>query len=203
VGEEFEARGSLGAQPSAGDGRFRIALDGNQLALFVENLFVRSRRRNRGKPNEQLERLHFRTQVSRPLAKSLQTGSVTAMQNLLNERPTKGGSPTPAPLLRLADVYLTCSAQDGLPNAVLEAMASGLPVVAAPAGGITELVDEQTGIVLASPSAEELAHAATALLSDDGRRRRLGQAARRRVVQRYSLAMTADRLAELYRRVGA
>lgn len=109
----------------------------------------------------------------------------------------------PAPLLRLADVYLTCSAQDGLPNAVLEAMASGLPVVAAPAGGITELVDDETGIVLGSPSAGELAQAAMALLSDDGRRRRLGQAARRRVVQRYSLAMTADRLAELYRRVGA
>ena len=118
----------------------------------------------------------------------------------LHVRPTVAD---PAPALRAADVYVTCSAQDGLSNAVLEAMACGLPVVAARAGGMAELVDASTGVPLETPSPAAVADALTALDALPDRGAALGAAGRRRVVERYALAVTADRLTALYRRLDA
>lgn len=106
-----------------------------------------------------------------------------------------------APLYRAADAYVTASDQDGLSNAVLEAMASGLPVVAAPAGGMRELVRPDTGVL--AGDAAQIAAALERLAADPAARLALGAAARARVERELSIERTADRLAELYAAVAA
>jgi glycosyltransferase involved in cell wall biosynthesis len=105
------------------------------------------------------------------------------------------------PYLWAADAYVTASAQDGLSNAVLEAMACGLPVVAAGAGGMAELVDAATGVAVPDPTPAALGAAIAGLLGHPERAAGLGAAGRDRVVAGYALDATARRLAALYRRV--
>lgn len=79
--------------------------------------------------------------------------------------------------------------RDGLPNVVLEAMASGRPVVGTDVGAISTAVhDGVTGLVVAPCDPEQISHAVTQLIDDAGLRRRLGTAARRAVKSRFDLA---------------
>jgi glycosyltransferase involved in cell wall biosynthesis len=76
--------------------------------------------------------------------------------------------------------------RDGIPNAILEAMAMGLPVVSTPTSGIPEVVREgQTGVLVPAGDAEALADAIGRLLSDPETRSRLGQAGRELVRERF------------------
>lgn len=106
-----------------------------------------------------------------------------------------------APYMRCADVYATSADQYGLSSAVLEAMASGLPVVAAQGGGISEFVDSTTGVLVKSGAPDEIGRAVDDLLGDPERRRALGAAGRQRVVTDYTLTRTADELVALYERL--
>jgi len=108
-----------------------------------------------------------------------------------------------APLYRAADLYASASVTEGMSGSVLEAMASGLAVVASPASGMSELVREDTGLLAADESAEALGDAAGRLLGDAPFRQGLGDQARARAQELYSLELTADRLLELYTAVGA
>ncbi|HME74014.1 MAG TPA: glycosyltransferase [Myxococcota bacterium] len=85
---------------------------------------------------------------------------------------------------------------DGLPVALLEAMASALPVVSTPVGGIPEAVtDGDNGVLVPSSDAHQLAAALAKLLNDAGLRRRLGTAARVRVLRQFRGDAAAARLA--------
>ena len=85
---------------------------------------------------------------------------------------------------------------DGLPVALLEAMASALPVVSTPVGGIPEAVtDGDNGILVPPGDAHRLATALAILLNDTGLRRRLGAAARARVLRQFRGDAAAARLA--------
>lgn len=106
-----------------------------------------------------------------------------------------------APYMRCADVYVTAADRDGPSNTVLEAMASGLPVVAAPGGGVAEVVDESTGVLVASGAPGAIGDAVDDLIRDPERRRELGAAGRQRVVADYTLTRTADQLTALYERL--
>jgi len=109
----------------------------------------------------------------------------------------------PAPWLRAADLYVSASSTEGMSNSVLEAMASGLPVVASPASGMSEIVSDATGALAADPSAAELGRAIGAIAGDASLRARLGATARETIVTRYSLESTADMLVALYRRLAS
>lgn len=98
-------------------------------------------------------------------------------------------------LYAAADVFALPTRADAVPWAVLEAMAAGLPVVASDVGAIAELLGG-TGELVAPGDAEGLA-SALRRLSDPDRRRRLGEAARERVRERYDSAIQAPRLVEL------
>ena len=99
-----------------------------------------------------------------------------------------------------ADVAVAPSFRDNVPFWVLEAMASGLPVVASRVGGIPELVaDGTTGILVPPGSPDALARALIPLLQSPERRAALGRAARNAVVGRFSWARTANETFELYR----
>lgn len=86
-----------------------------------------------------------------------------------------------------ADVVLSSARQEGLGIALLEAMAMGRPVVAFPTGGVPEIVDDQTGWLTAESSVDALASAMNAAVSAPVERERKGAAARRRVVDRFSV----------------
>lgn len=88
---------------------------------------------------------------------------------------------------------------DGLPNALLETLACGRPVVATTAGGIPDVVvDEVNGLLVPPRDEAALAHALRRLIREPGTRERLGQEARRRAVDALSWEAAARRFEESY-----
>lgn len=100
-----------------------------------------------------------------------------------------------AALLRACDVYALPSVWEGLPMAVLEAMAAGLPVVASDVGGVGTAVQHQvTGLLVPPRDPARLADALLAVLGDRVLRRRLGEEGRRVFQRRF----TAEAMARAY-----
>jgi glycosyltransferase involved in cell wall biosynthesis len=90
---------------------------------------------------------------------------------------------------------------DGLPNTVLEALATGTPVIATPAGGISAVImNDATGLLVRERDPEALASAAGALLRDRPRATALGRAAREMVDARFGWAAAAARFEAAYDR---
>jgi sugar transferase (PEP-CTERM/EpsH1 system associated) len=101
--------------------------------------------------------------------------------------------------LRSMDLFVLPSLNEGISNTILEAMASGLPVLATAVGGNVELVeDSATGHLFEPGDAEALADLMTLTLVDRDRLEALGRAARARVLERFSLASMVERYADLY-----
>jgi starch synthase len=93
-------------------------------------------------------------------------------------------------VLSAADVYAFPSRHEGFPVAPLEAMACGLPVVAADAQGVRDIFErgeEDGGVVVPRGDAAATADALWSLLDDDERRVRVGAAARRRIEDEFAL----------------
>jgi glycosyltransferase involved in cell wall biosynthesis len=85
--------------------------------------------------------------------------------------------------------------RDGLPNVILEAMASGLPVVASSVGAITSaVVDGLTGLITAPGDERALARSIDSLAGAPDLRRRLGVAARKRAEDHFDLTRCTARL---------
>jgi glycosyltransferase involved in cell wall biosynthesis len=104
------------------------------------------------------------------------------------------------PYLRAADLFVLPSLAEGMSNALLEAMATGLPCVVSDIGGNRDLIEHgRTGLLFRPGDAEHLAQLLCQILPAADHRRYLGEAARRHVCQHYSLAAIADRYEELYR----
>jgi len=97
------------------------------------------------------------------------------------------------------DVFVLPSICEGMSNTLLEAMASGLPVVATRAGGNPELVeDESVGLLFPSRDVPTLARHLARLVENPDLRRSLGESARRRVIEQFSLAEMIRRYRDLY-----
>jgi phosphatidyl-myo-inositol dimannoside synthase len=91
---------------------------------------------------------------------------------------------------------------DGLPSTVLEALASGRPVIATKVGGIPEIVrDGVNGLLVPQKEPEALAHAIERLKRSPEERRRLGEEARRTAVTSMSWDETVDGFAACYEQV--
>jgi glycosyltransferase involved in cell wall biosynthesis len=106
------------------------------------------------------------------------------------------------PYLTAADVFVLPSNAEGLSVALLEAMASGLAVVATAVGGTPEVIaDGETGCLVPPGDGLALAQALLKVLQDPLLREQLGQNARRRVQSEYALEQVAQRLADLYSHV--
>ena len=100
--------------------------------------------------------------------------------------------------LRLCDVFLMPSLWDGMPNAVLEAMAVALPVIASDAGGLPEIIEAgTTGLCIERAQLDRLGEGVLELLARPDEARRIGQAARARVVQRSQPAAEVSALRSL------
>lgn len=98
-----------------------------------------------------------------------------------------------------ADVACLCSMWEGMANAVMEAMACGLPVVGTDVNGIADLViPDVTGLLVPAKGPAELANALAALLTNVGARRRLGQAGRAYLEQSFTVDAMVAAKANLY-----
>jgi len=107
-----------------------------------------------------------------------------------------------------ADLFVLPSHTEAFPNAVLEAMSAGLPIVASGVGGLLELIDDgRTGLLVPPGDPRALAHSVCRVMADRALGDRLGKSASHEV-QRYSYSrMTSSfellYLAELNRRGAA
>ena len=102
--------------------------------------------------------------------------------------------------LSAADVYTLPSRLEGFPIAPTEAMACGLPIVAADASGIPDILEEgerSGGLIVPRGDASALATALTQLLDDDIWRLELGKLARRRIEEYFSMEAIGRQLYEV------
>jgi len=103
-------------------------------------------------------------------------------------------------LLSALDLYASASRKEGLPLAILEAMASGLPVVATRVSGHVDVVAQSvTGLLVTADDHRALGQAMLDLLAESRRRAEMGAAGRRRVEERFSASRMAAETADLYR----
>lgn len=108
-----------------------------------------------------------------------------------------------AELLATADAYVLPSFAEGVPVGLMEAQASGLPVIATQVGGVSELViDEETGFVCRPGDREQLAERIAQLAADPELRIRMGAAGRARVIADFDSASEGRRLAALFAAAG-
>jgi len=119
----------------------------------------------------------------------------------LGERTVFAGyQSSPERFLPAMDVFALTSRMEGLPLALLEAWAAGLPVVATTVGGVPEVVaDGETGLLVPSGDEAAVTAALRRLLSDRGAADRLAAAGRTAVRERFSLERMASEYEARYR----
>lgn len=104
-----------------------------------------------------------------------------------------------APYLRASDVFVLPSSTEGLSNALLEAMASGLASIATSVGGATDLIENgKNGILIPPDDSQAILSALLALLSDPVLRAQFGVNGRNFIEKNYSLSAVAEKLNALY-----
>lgn len=104
-----------------------------------------------------------------------------------------------AELLGRADLYLLPSEHESFGLSALEAMACGVPVIATSVGGTSEVVEHGVSGYLVDPhDVEEMGRLAVALLRDPQRHQAMGEAARRRVEERFAQDLVLWRYERLY-----
>ncbi|EKP94118.1 glycosyltransferase [Thermaerobacter subterraneus] len=113
-----------------------------------------------------------------------------------------GAQPEGAAVVQGAAVAVLCSRREGLPLAILEAMAAGVPVVATAAGGIPEAVEPGiTGFLVPPGDAVATARCLGRLLADPSLRRRMGAAGRARYEARFTVERMVAATLAVYRQV--
>ncbi len=101
--------------------------------------------------------------------------------------------------LRGADLFVLASFAEGIPVALMEAMALSLPCVSTFVAGIPELIrDGVEGLLVPAGNTQALAEALLLLATDKPRRVSMGEAARKRVLDQYNLTSNHERLAEAF-----
>jgi glycosyltransferase involved in cell wall biosynthesis len=112
------------------------------------------------------------------------------------------GSRSDVPLILAAsDMFILPSLWEGLPMALIEAMASGLPVIATKVSGTSEvMVDGKTGILVEPGNSSELASAIEKILVDPDKIRAMGTFSQRRVEDLFSAKKQAAEYIELFNR---
>ena len=100
------------------------------------------------------------------------------------------------------DVFVLASSNEGLPVAIMEALALGLPIVATDVGGLSEVIDDTNGVLVPPRDPPALADALRALASDPPRRARFA-AGSLAAAEQFDIDRTVTRLEALYRSVMA
>ena len=110
-----------------------------------------------------------------------------------------GWQPDVPELLNALDVFVLCSLNEGMGRALVEAMASGLPVVTTNVGGMPDLVEEGvSGCLVPAGAPDALAAAVSRMLKDRGRLRSMGERSREKSAA-YTVERMNNQLSDLYR----
>jgi len=105
-------------------------------------------------------------------------------------------------ILNASDIFVLSSRWEGNPMSVMEAMASGLPVVSTAVGGVPELVEEgKSGLLVPSEDEPALAQALQTLVANPDLRRQMGQSALRRAQERFDIRQTVRAYETLYEQI--
>ena len=103
--------------------------------------------------------------------------------------------------LQAADLFVLPSSTEGLSNSLLEALSSGLPVLATSVGGTRDVIQHNVnGYLIPPDDVPSLKAGLLTLLGDSTLRSRLGESGRQRILSDFSLDATANQLADLYTR---
>jgi L-malate glycosyltransferase len=105
------------------------------------------------------------------------------------------------PVYAALDAFLFPSEFEGLGTALQSAMALGLPCISTSRGGLAEVVDGERTVLLVEPDDKEFAAAMGRLIADESLRKRLGDAARSEVQDRFADTKMVKRTIEVYREV--
>lgn len=128
--------------------------------------------------------------------------ALTTQSGLADRVRFLGPVPDPEAYLRAAAAFVLPSWHEGLPNALLEAMATGLPCIATTIGGTLDMAaDEREALLVPPGDASALAKALLRILTDSDLAGRLGAAARRRIVAEFSLDDVVTRYEQLYQEI--
>lgn len=103
--------------------------------------------------------------------------------------------------LAIGDCFLFASNREGMPNVILEAMASGIPIIATRIGGVVDLLDDELAILTEADDLTSFAGALQDFLDDRPAAQERAKAARQRVEQHFSHTTIAGRYEALYRRL--
>lgn len=105
--------------------------------------------------------------------------------------------------LSAADVFVLPSYDEGLPNALLEAMSCGLPVIATKVGGIPEAIeDRKSGILINSKDVESISKAIENILKDEESTKRMGINGKQIVEQKFSWVQNTEKMINIYEENG-
>jgi glycosyltransferase involved in cell wall biosynthesis len=102
-------------------------------------------------------------------------------------------------LLTIMDVFVLCSFSEGMPMTLLEAMATGKPIVATSIGGIPEVIEDgENGLLVESDDHESLAGAIVDLLGNHDKAKRIGSAARLSYENNFTLDSMVNKYEQVY-----
>ena len=104
-------------------------------------------------------------------------------------------------LLAASDIFVSSSHWEGLSNAILEAMAAGLPVIATNVSDSPRVVVQGTGIIVPPKSPAHLAQAINSLLNDPEKTKTLGMAAQQHVATTYNPQVWVQQISSMYEAV--
>jgi glycosyltransferase involved in cell wall biosynthesis len=102
-------------------------------------------------------------------------------------------------IYKIADILVLTSEREGTPNVVMEAMATGLPVISTNVGGIPDIVyDSETGFLIEPGDIDSLVSKLMLLMEDTSLRQKIGTKARKFIVENHSLEMLPSILFKFY-----
>lgn len=100
-------------------------------------------------------------------------------------------------ILNQHELFILPSLWEGMPKTLLEAMACGLPVIGANISGTREVIEDGENGILYDTDSNSIRQAITRLMKDEGLKKRLGEGARRTIVENYSLDCLVEKELEL------
>jgi glycosyltransferase involved in cell wall biosynthesis len=122
-----------------------------------------------------------------------------AEKNLSDRAWLAGDRSDIAQFMRYFDIFVLPSIAEGIPNTILEAMATGLPIIATDVGGNPELVsNEINGTLIPASNPEVMAETLLDYVNDSEKRQRHGEQSRQRALSEFSLATMVSRYQGVY-----
>ncbi len=102
---------------------------------------------------------------------------------------------------RNSDIFILPSFAEGLPIAILEAMASSLPIISSTVGGIPDLIKKQNGILIPPGDSQALSDAIITLIRDKELRKKMGEENRYKIEKKYTLSNVISKLNHIYKHI--